>query len=107
MRGVWKEEKQHCLGKQGLHHLEYTKLNPYVTFSFSSAPFVSLFLCKYHSYMHKQQKHLHIKLRNTKAILIPKPNLTFYSQTFNFTVPQIFNNQLPNNITAGKNHTQF
>lgn len=68
MRGVWKEVKQHCLGKQGWHHLEYTKLNPYVTFSFSSAPFVSLFPCTVSTTLTciNNENILQIKLRNTK-----------------------------------------
>ena len=47
-----------------------------------------------------------MRLRNSNNTLVPKPNLTYYTKTFNFVAPRIFN-KLGNVIKLERNSNKF
>lgn len=74
-------------------------------------PLRSLFVYKtlkiFHRSRNLNQENLHrARLRNSKNSFVPKPNLTYYTKTFNFLAPKFFN-QLENVIKMETNHRRF
>lgn len=75
-------------------------------------PLRSLFLYKtlklfyYSSRCNRMESNYRLRSRNANYYFVPKPNVTFYTRTYYFIAPRVYN-KLPNNIKTLANGKQF